>query len=860
MRADLPKLKWSPEISERVDLKPSKDPNHNRSHVFPKKGKDNFDVDKACEQLRKQRNAIPITETMSDAAVRFWFYAGTDTAVNVDDAVDNASKVDLKKKPTLKKVEEAFRNRIAANRWDIAQPQVLIPLLPRLVSWDDTIRLALEHPQPYTVSAMLWALPTPKECGASEEVIKRGQARLCEFIDSKDSAGGNEVGAALQFVHYPSGVQRFFKECKGYTKRYAASYAGPLLTQLEDAKTAYKTAKSFKVPMTATRILALIDHFGYENADLLVDVCAKNNEELKRIMRLHTPHAVAGWLRLLKKAALVDFADHYLMHEGANAIEGLIKTVARRGQMRDRALEYLNRHVAEGRKELVQKLASDETKKIRDLIDAHVLADKEDSTPELPDADWPKWMTTLMKSPKPVPASLKKLMPSQLPTVRTADGAYRIPTKVLNALLANVATAQNPPASLKSAKASMHEEDAGPFAWLFFERWFAAKSKASVDGAWVLHLVEWLGSDAEAAALGGKLVSSKWGRTLRPKAMSALRRMETPSALMALSRVRGRYSKARSLLEEVRTKWGCSEEEFLDRIVPTCGLNDLHCLELDFGKRKPIAAVVPPARIVIVDRDSGDVFQKIPPRRKVDDNDLYAIAREKYKLLRKSLGTVAEEQIPRLEHAMVSDRRFTQDHWRGRLSLHPVLGPIVCTLVWKTKRDDDWVLFMPTHPDDTCIDTNYDEVQLGDEVALAHPADMTDAERNEWATLIADSEIVQPFDQLARLAFRIGSADVDKELTRIKSQKKTGYDLNQWMAQRGFYQGPQKDQKVPFYWSQLGEWKVEVTVDPLPPTWNWPPSGEHSVTGIRFKKGDKLISESEIPPVIYSERLRALFK
>lgn len=864
MRADLPKLSWSGEISERLELKATKEA-ESRGVIYPQSGGPGFDLDAACERMRKQRNTIPIAEKMSDAAVRFWFFAATNTAVSLDDAVDEAAKRDRKKAPKLEEVEEAFRALVAANRWDIPQPQTLIPLMPRLVSWDDTIRLLLEHPRPYTIYAMLWALPTAQECGASDAVAERGRSRLKDYIDSRDNAGTNEVGAALQHVHYPEGVKRFFEGCKkGYAKRWAGSLGGPLLTQLKSAKDAYKFAKTYKIPLTNNRIIELIDHFGFEDADLLVDACAKNNEELKRVLRLRTPNAVPGWLRCLKKAALVDFAEHYLLGEGANAIEGLIKQAARRGQMRDRAFEYLNRIVAAGHQDLVRALASDETKKIRELIDAHVLADKEEANPPLPESDWPAWIQKLMKgAPKSPPAELKKLLPSKLPMVRTADGAYRYPKAVLEALLAEVAAAtpNKPPPSLRAAAKDMHPEDSGPFAWLFFERWFAGKTKRATDGAWVVTLVEYLGGEQEAAALGSKLTSSKWGRSLRPKAMSSLRRMETPEALTALSRVSSRYSKARSLLEEVAKKWGCSNDEFLDRIVPTCGLNELHCLELDFGERKPIAAVLPPSRIVIVDRDSGDVFQKLPPRRKADDNDLYAVAREKYKLLRKSLGQVAEEQIPRLENAMINDRWFTREHWREHLSLHAVLGPIVCTLVWKTNRGEDWVLFMPTHPDDTCIDTSYDEVQLGEMVALAHPADMTAEQRSAWAEMIADSEIVQPFDQLARLAFQAGSPEVEAELARLKTTKRTGYDLNQWMYQHGFSQAPHKDQKVSSFVSHTadGEWTAVVSIDPPAPTWNWPPSGEHVITGLHFvKKGGTRVKDSEVPPVVYSERLRKL--
>ncbi len=151
MRADLPKLLWSEKISERVDLDDESAatvlqfPNR-----FPKPDDAPFDLETACKNLRTGRRSIPITESMSDEAVRFWFFAGTETAVVVEDAVDAATAHDRSKAFTLKQVEERFRAACAASRWDLPQPHLLIPLMLRLVSRADPIRLLLVHPRPTT--------------------------------------------------------------------------------------------------------------------------------------------------------------------------------------------------------------------------------------------------------------------------------------------------------------------------------------------------------------------------------------------------------------------------------------------------------------------------------------------------------------------------------------------------------------------------------------------------------------------------------------------------------------------------------------------------------------------------------------
>ena len=171
----------------------------------------------------------------------------------MEEAVDAATGHDRWKAFTLEQVEERFRAACAASRWDLPQPHLLIPLMLRLVSWDDTIRLLLEHPRPYMIHQMLQWLSPPEVCGATKEVTERGKARLRDFVDGQDHAGTHQVAAALQFLNYPEGVARFFKACTN--KRVARDMGGPLLVQVSDANVAYTAAKKLGIALPAHRIL-----------------------------------------------------------------------------------------------------------------------------------------------------------------------------------------------------------------------------------------------------------------------------------------------------------------------------------------------------------------------------------------------------------------------------------------------------------------------------------------------------------------------------------------------------------------------------------------------------------------------------
>lgn len=863
MANDFRKLAWATEVRDHLDLGAVSD-DEGRRPEMPRPG-GSFDRDKAFEALRENRCVVPREAEMPDEAIRFWFWAATELSQDVEEAIDELRGVDLSEAPSAEVVEKRFNGLFQAQRWDIPRVDQLMPILPRLIGWDEVIRLIVETGQHYYLDDMFDMLPTAESCGASEEARARGRAHVVRFVEGQQEAGSREVGAALALAPYPDGVRAFFEACKRrYGKWVATYYGAPLLPHLDTPKEAYKLAKRFKLALPGHRIRALIERFGFEDCDLLVEACAKSESELRLAFGIRSYKAVPGWLGLLKKPALVDYVEHFLLTEGANAIEGMVKLAARRGAKRDAALSMLQRVVEAGHEALVRELTSDETAKIKEVIEARVFAADEDAIPQWPEEDWSDWAKQVATKRS---ARIDALRPAQLPTVHTSDGAYRVPEQVMVGLASQAAMAKTPAAQaelLRAAVEDLNKDEAGRFAWAFFERWYAPKVLDKTH-LWVLALIEHLGGRIEAAELGATLGNRRWQYRIRPKAMRALQRMAIPEALTGLLRVSDRWATARSYLEEVQKAWGCEWEEFLDRIVPECGLNALHCLELDFGERKPIAALVPPSKLVIVDRGSGDVFQKLPPKRKTDDAARYNAAREQYKALRKSLSKVIEEQVPRLERAMISDRRFEREHWVQHVCGHAVIGPMACTLVWKTLRDGEWVTFMPTHPDDTCIDANYDEVQLGEEIALAHPADLTPEDKAAWSEVIADSEIVQPFDQLARLALKPGSPEAKAELERLATDKKTDYDMRNEMYQRGWSGEHHKSGKGYHRFRRvLGRWEIVAEIKPILPSWSWPPSDpKYYVKGLYFEtknpKGELTrAADDEVPPVIFSETLRSL--
>jgi hypothetical protein len=70
------------------------------------------------------------------------------------------------------------------------------------------------------------------------------------------------------------------------------------------------------------------------------------------------------------------------------------------------------------------------------------------------------------------------------------------------------------------------------------------------------------------------------------------------------------------------------------------------------------------------------------------------------------------------------------------------------------------------------------KVPAGCHVGIVHPAHLDDAARSAWGQLLADYEIVPPFQQLGRTICRPEPADLDqKTITRFKGPKIPGIVL-----------------------------------------------------------------------------------
>ncbi|MET3178119.1 UNVERIFIED_ORG: hypothetical protein ABIC43_001273 [Variovorax guangxiensis] len=252
-------------------------------------------------------------------------------------------------------------------------------------------------------------------------------------------------------------------------------------------------------------------------------------------------------------------------------------------------------------------------------------------------------------------------------------------------------------------------------------------------------------------------------------AMAMLGEIGSDAALMHLAELsrQTRYDDLRTradrMLGEVAEQRGLSLDQLADRTVPDLGLDARARLTLDFGSRSFEVRMDDGFQPVVHDA-RGKALKTLPKAGANDDAGKAAAAATQLKELRKLAKTVAATQIRRLEAAMCAQRRWGPDEFMPFFANHPVLRVFSRPLVWGLFDASDRLhgTFRVT-AEGELTDLHDDPVKLPDDarIGLPHPLDFAALDASlaaAWAAVLADYEILQPFEQLGRQSFMLDEA------------------------------------------------------------------------------------------------------
>ncbi|MEU5152697.1 DUF4132 domain-containing protein [Glycomyces sp. NPDC021274] len=354
--------------------------------------------------------------------------------------------------------------------------------------------------------------------------------------------------------------------------------------------------------------------------------------------------------------------------------------------------------------------------------------------------------------------------PALLPQVLLAGGERALPPQAVEHLLTVLAidSPDQPYPGVAVIAEACDRASLGRCSLALFEQWLSAG--ASPIDAWALHQLAHFADDEAVRTLAALV--AKWpGEHQHQRAVAGLKvlgAIGTEAAMRAVQTIadKARFDEIRwqagAQIEAIAARRGLTADQLADRLLPDFGLGEEAALVLDYGPRQFTVRFDEHLKPFVQDGD-GKPRKALPKPGKNDDTARADDAYQRFTVLKKDLRTVAADLVKRLETAMIDGRLWTVPDFREYYVEHALAGHLARRLVWIAEHDGVRTGFRIAE-DGTFSDVHDETFTPATESAirLAHPVLLASEAVQAWGEVLADYEILQPFEQISRpvLAFR----------------------------------------------------------------------------------------------------------
>jgi hypothetical protein len=326
---------------------------------------------------------------------------------------------------------------------------------------------------------------------------------------------------------------------------------------------------------------------------------------------------------------------------------------------------------------------------------------------------------------------------------------------------------------------------------------------------------------------------------------------------------KGLQEKAREKMDEVAQNRGLTADELADRLVPDLDLDPDGSRTLDFGSRQFRVSFDEALKPVVVD-GSGKTLSDLPKSNKSDDATKAKEADAIWKILKKDVKAIAQNQVVRLELAMCAQRRWEGESFRALFLEHPLLIHLVRRLIWGMYTEDG----TRTGAFRVAEDSSFADVQdssftLTDDayVGIVHPLELSESEKAGFGQILGDYNIVQPFQQIGRDTY--ARTDAEAKSSELKRRHKQFAPLGKFLGlvEKGWRKGQPQD--AGWIWDMYKPLAggYIATLD-LPTGISadmqmTEPKQEIGTIGLTHKQKEN-VTMADLPPVVFSELVRDL--
>jgi Domain of unknown function (DUF4132) len=527
-------------------------------------------------------------------------------------------------------------------------------------------------------------------------------------------------------------------------------------------------------------VKAWLAHTEYGALDYLKKSIASTTDkkitaELLEVFALvKAPEAAPCMLELLSSKA-PQVAKQWLNDYPEHGIAGSIPLVVGRNKLAEVAIDYLRSQKRKGHTDYIQACLVDQEAAVQERVTELILNYSEKIYIPFTTNNLPSALATAL--PKAV--KIDWIDVTDLPPIVIGDSCLNV-EQVLAVLTALKQSKPEPHIAIGDLKLQCDLASLDAFGWKLFESWLVAGAPSKEN--WALLAVGWLGNDTSALKLA-PMIRTWPGESQHARAVTGLeclREIGTDTALMQINGIaqkvkfQGIKNRAKECMEAISVDRGMSRDELEDRIVPDCGLDERGSRVFDFGDRQFRLVLGDNLKPMVKDAEHK-LKTDLPKPNSKDDAAMVAEAIADWKFVKKQIAEVVKIQTPRLEQAMVCDRRWSVSEFEMLLVRHPLMLILAQRILWASYSADGKLLrtFRLTE-DQSYADSREQVYQLSKAitVGIVHPLAIPTPEKNLWGEIFSDYNIVQPFPQLGRPVYTLEMPEMSgQEITRFKDIK-----------------------------------------------------------------------------------------
>ncbi len=557
-----------------------------------------------------------------------------------------------------------------------------------------------------------------------------------------------------------------FADRFGRMKLLKGNRYADLILSLQSQDTVVEEMKRVKLALCEPyQVRWWLAHTGTTELEYVRDSIAieKGKVRAKRLMTILggiKTAEVAGYMfELMNQNISTAYAQSWLKDHPEEAVEALVKFTHGHSKQANTARNLLRTMIRDGHEEIVIHHA--DTALMDKLIDRRVAV----SAPLFDKKTTPDWLHNGIQLIDKAVKAPRWITPTMLPPL-IADG-HQLNDKqvkgVLRALKATKIDYQPPLVGDLQTHIDRHILD--NFLWRLMEQWKLNGER--LQEVWAFSAVIRFGTDKllpkVAPIIKEMMGRRKSKRNIKRIALDMLTELAyqaSDTAYIQLEALRPTFHAKRhtyfldEAMQTLARQRGVSLEDLKDLAVPDCGLDENGTRLFDYGRRQFIAVIGSNLNPMVRD-DKGKIRKSLPKPGKTDDPIKAEAAYESWKFLKKQLRETIKRQAPRLEQAMIFERRWSIVNFEKLFLKHPTMRHFARDIIWGTYQDKTIINNFRITQDGQFVDYADQPIKISadDEIGIVHPVHLDEATVQHWQNTFIDFEIIPLFSQMNRPVF-----------------------------------------------------------------------------------------------------------